>query len=136
MMLTPRNNFVVLRLIEMTTKTHGTIVVPVLKEQYTEAEVIAVGGGTVAAHGGRPDTHDLKPGQLVFVQHKKAISQKGDMAYAGVPYRQGGNTYYIFDETQIVGIVAETCEGIESYDNNPFDPSVGLLTPADKKIIH
>ena len=109
-MLRTRGNWVVLRLIERAAAKHGSIVIPLTQDQYTEAEVIAVGPGTVSAAGGRPDTHDLKPGQLVFVQHKKQVAAH-QMAYAGIPYRKDGLTYFIFDESSIVGVVADTAEG-------------------------
>lgn len=109
-MLKPRNNFVVLRLIERATKTHKTLIIPATKENYCEAEVIAVGPGVIAAEGGRADTYDLKVGQLVFLQHKKEV-QRGVFVYAGIPYRTEDKSYFVYDQSSIVGIVAESAAG-------------------------
>lgn len=112
-MLKPRNTVVVLSIIEKSERKHGSIVVPTNGELYAEAEVIAVGpgGGTVA--GGNTETFDLKEGQLVFLQAKKqGRNQHGQTVteYAGVRYIVDDKTYYLFEQTSILGIVAEKGE--------------------------
>ena len=135
-MLRPRNNFVVLRLIEKVNRQHGSLVIPATKENYTEAEVIAVGSGSISAQGGRVDTHDLRPGQLVFVQHKRQAGPQGQTAYVGIPYNVEGKSYFLFDESQIVGIIADTVgEGtVEQYTEVPGVSSV--LAPQKKVILN
>src|SRR6267142_2395028 len=72
-MIKPRHSTVVVKLIEDATKKIGAIVVPTNGECYNEAEVIAVGPGTVAAEGGISETFDLKIGQRVFMKSKEKI---------------------------------------------------------------
>lgn len=132
-MIQPRNDWVVLRLIEKATQKHGSLVIPETKSQYCEAEVVAVGPGNVAAAGGRADTYDLKAGQLVFVQHKKPVNAAGLLVYSGVPYRKDGKTYFIFDQSSVVGILAETCDGVGEEYVEIGGPQIA--TPS-KQLVH
>jgi co-chaperonin GroES (HSP10) len=111
----PRNHLVVVKLIEQAQKQVGKIVIPTNAEKYTEAEVVAVGPGTVAAEGGRPETHDLKPGQRVLVRHKEdRVGPAGQyLELAGIPYRVDDQTYHVFPQERIVGIIAQPGESIE-----------------------
>jgi co-chaperonin GroES (HSP10) len=111
-MIKPRNSLVVLRLIEKAEYKVGKITVPSNSECYCEAEVVAVGPGCVSAEGGRSETFDLKPGQRVWVKHKTKFHQ-GQMTRledAGLPYRDGEVTYHGFEQTSIIGILAEPDE--------------------------
>ena len=112
-MIQPRNHLVVVKLIEQAEKQVGKIVIPANGEKYCEAEVVAVGPGTVAAEGGRSETFDLKPGQRVLIRHKEAVPSPkavGGFALesAGIPYRAPGSDelYYIFPQERIAGIIA------------------------------
>jgi co-chaperonin GroES (HSP10) len=131
-MIRPRNSLVVLRLIEKAVQQHGSLIIPATKENFCEAEVMAVGPGTVAAAGGISETIDLKPGQLVFVNHKKP-TQGGNTVYAGIPYRLDGKTYFIFEQTQVIGIISDTCAGVaEAY----VEAAGNIMTPAKPTIVH
>lgn len=108
-MIIPRNSLVLVRLIEQTERQIGNIIVPLNSEQFCEAEVIAVGPGTVAAQGGISETADLRPGQRVWVKHKtKANGPLGPQTVlAGMAYQQGNVTYHVFEQTQVIGIIAK-----------------------------
>jgi len=111
-MIQPRNTLVVLRLIEKAEYRVGAITVPANSECYTEAEVIAVGPGTVAADGGRSETFDLRPGQRVWVKHKKKLSNGTLVKFEdeGLPYRDGETMYHCFEQNSIIGVLAQPGE--------------------------
>ena len=98
----PRNGFVVCKLIERTSFNVGAIIVPIGGEAFTEAEVVAV--PAVSTH-----TEDLKVGQVVWVQHKRP-QRNGQgqpvLADAFIPYRTGNDSFAVFEESQIMGIIA------------------------------
>lgn len=73
----PRGNFVLVQFVLEPDKMVGLIKVPTGENEYVEAEVLAVGPGTVSAEGGREDTFDLKPGAKVLLQHKKTTRGPG-----------------------------------------------------------
>lgn len=109
-MIQPRNHLVVVKLIEQVQKTVGKLVIPTNGEKYCEAEIVAVGPGTIAAEGGRSETHDLKPGQRVLVRFKEIVAQQVGppaLEIAGIPYRVGDVTYHVFPQERIVGVIAE-----------------------------
>lgn len=112
-MLKPRNNFVILKLIEKSESRHGSIVVPANNDCYCEGEVMAIGPGSMMAGGARADTFDLAIGQRVWVKHKEK-RQSGDgrvmMIDCGVPYQDAGVSFHGFDEKSILGIIAEPGE--------------------------
>lgn len=99
----------ILKLDDNTEKKIGAITVPANNDLYTEATVMAVGPGSVAAGGGVPDTFDLKVGQRVFVQHKEwqpePLTGKPTKKIIGVEYRDGENLFYMFDQHRILGII-------------------------------
>jgi len=107
----PRNTLVVLKLIEKAERKIGKISVPTNNDCYTEAEVIAVGPGTISAAGGQSETHDLKKGQRVWVKHKKKVSRGqgaiGELFDEGLPYQDGDIGYLCVEQSSIVGILAE-----------------------------
>ena len=70
-MLQPRNTLVILRLTEKPEEKVGKLTIVGSDGLYTEAEVMAVGPGSVMAAGAVSETFDLKEGQRVFVQHKR-----------------------------------------------------------------
>ena len=108
-MIVPRNTLVVCKLIEKADRQVGKITVPTNTDLYCEAEVLAVGPGSVSAEGGRSETFDLRPGQRVWVKHKERRPMQGAMIGfdAGILYQQGEEKYYIFEQTNILGIIAE-----------------------------
>lgn len=110
-MIQPRNHLVVCKLIEQAEKQVGKIVIPSNGEKYCEAEVVAVGPGTIAAEGGRSETHDLKPGQRVLIRHKELVPgpMGQQLESAGIPYRAPGSDelFYIFPQERIAGIIAQ-----------------------------
>lgn len=108
-MLSPRGSFVVLKLIEKAERQHGKIVVPQNKECYCEAEVVAVGPGSVMSAGAVSETADLKAGQRVWVKHK-AKNRPGLLDDAGLQYQDEGVTYHVFEQSSIVGILAQPGE--------------------------
>lgn len=112
MNFTPRNTAVVLRLILPTERVAGNIVVPTNGDLYSEAEVIAVGPGNIAAQGGRTETFDLRPGQRVFAKVREQVPDRTKVTgrgtvIAGIEYREGDVTYHIFEQMSILGILAE-----------------------------
>jgi co-chaperonin GroES (HSP10) len=128
-MLKPRNTVVVLSIIEKSERKQGKIVVPTNGELYAEAEVVAVGpgGGTVA--GGNTETFDLKVGQLVFLQAKR--QGRGPAGhpiteYAGVRYVVDDKTYFLYEQTAILGIVAEPGEWTKG-ETTPEQPKSKLI---------
>jgi|HubBroStandDraft_5_1064220.scaffolds.fasta_scaffold813830_2 co-chaperonin GroES (HSP10) len=105
-MIVPRNTLCVLRLIDTPIKHAGSIVIPTGGDQYTEAEVMAVGPGNLNAAGGRTETFDLKVGQIVLVKHKRS-NQRGESQLEGFHYRIGQENYYIFEQTNVLAIIRE-----------------------------
>jgi co-chaperonin GroES (HSP10) len=128
-MIQPRNSLVVLRLLNKSNRTFGGITVPTTNDLFTEAEVIAVGPGNVSAEGGRSETFDLKPGQLVYVRHKQETPRGKMDAYT--PYNEGDQRFGLFVEASIVGILAEQGQwkpepdGVQRY-NPPTIPALIL----------
>lgn len=105
-MIKPRNTLVVVKLMDKKEEQIGNIVVPDHENLYTEAEVIAIGPGTVSAEGGVSETFDLVKGQRVLVKYKQLHPQLGT-TLAGIKYTDSGQLFYIFEQTSIVGIVAD-----------------------------
>lgn len=103
-MFYPRNTLVLLRLFRKTEDHIGAIVVPTAQDKYTEAEVVAIGPGFVAAAGGLSETSDLRVGQRVYVQHKQSRGP-GQLTDAGTRITQDGEELYLFEQTAIVGII-------------------------------
>jgi co-chaperonin GroES (HSP10) len=130
-MIQPRNTLVLVRLIEKATRQVGAITVPTNTEMYTEAEVLAVGPGTQMAEGGRTETFDLKPGQLVFVKHKERRNPNPNYpaSLAGIEYKQDGGVFYVFEQSSIVGIIAEAGEWTPAAGTPPF------TVPANNNLI-
>jgi co-chaperonin GroES (HSP10) len=107
-MIQPRNSLVVVKLIHKEEQKIGKLVLPdSFEKMYTEAEVIAVGPGSVSAQGGRSETFDLKPGQRVFIQYRRQSGQH-QFQDTGVKYVQNGEVYYLYLESAIVGILGES----------------------------
>lgn len=110
-MLKPRNTVVVLELIEQTEKKINGLVLPNGNTLYQYAKVIAVGPGGGSVAGGHTETHDLKPGQIVFLQSKMVgrgeLDGRPTAKIAGVQYIHDQKAYYLFEQTSILGIVAE-----------------------------
>jgi hypothetical protein len=80
-------------------------------ELYCEAEVVGVGPGTSMAGGSRSETFDLLPGQVVWIEHMK-IKQMGGGTLAkfgaGIEFNAQGEPLLILEQTQIMGILADT----------------------------
>lgn len=115
-MIQPRNTLLVVNLIEKKEQRVGTVIVPGADDLYCEAEVKAVGPGTISASGGVSETHDLDPGQRVMVKAYEK-DRNGGRVLAGIKYIDNDKIYYIFEQSSIVGIIAE-----------PVTPRV-LVTP-------
>ena len=111
-MIQPRNTLVLVRLIEKANRKVGAIEVPTNAEMYTEAEVLAVGPGTIMAGGARTEVFDLEVGQLVFVKHKEKRHPNPNYPaqLAGIEYKQDGGIFYMFEQSSIVGIIAKPGE--------------------------
>lgn len=113
-MMTPRNGFVILSLIEKSEYRTGAIIVPPGAEIFTEALVVSV-----PAHG--QSTTDLKIGQIVYAEHlRKVKGPQGEKpVLAGMPFKQGKHEYLIIEESQIIGILAQDItEYAESQKTN------------------
>lgn len=126
-MFKPRNTLVVLKLIQKAETQVGKLVVPNGDGCYTEAEVVAVGPGTIEIEGQRPATFDLKPGQRVYVKHKEKRNPQMPAGDAALMYRDGDETFHIVEQSSIVGILAEPGEfpAVELTDEN-----AGIRSPA------
>jgi co-chaperonin GroES (HSP10) len=105
-MIKPRNSLAVLRLLEKAEQQVGKIVVSDVEELYTEAEVMAVGPGSISAEGGRSEMFDLAVGQRVMVKHKEFGPQRMKVT-AGIKYIHNDEVLYVFEQSSIVGIIAE-----------------------------
>lgn len=116
-MIQPRGTLVVLELIEASERTQGAVVIPTHKDKMCEAIVVAFAPGNVAAAGGRSETHDLRLGQRVLVNHKQdgrnALSGQAELKPTYMPYASGGKTYALIEERYIFGILEQ-----------PTDPDV------------
>lgn len=110
-MIQPRNTLVVVKLIDKAERQVGKISVPTNRDCYTEAEVVAVGPGTVSAAGGQSETFDLMIGQRVFVKHKskhtRGPGDLGTLTDEGLPYQDGDESLRLFEQSSIVGIIAQ-----------------------------
>jgi co-chaperonin GroES (HSP10) len=107
----PRNTLVVLKVIEKSERKVSKIIVPTYNDCYAEAEVVAVGPGSISAAGGQSETFDLKVGQRVLVKHKKKMQRgPGDLGQLfdeGIPYRDGDIDFLMVEQSSVVGILAE-----------------------------
>lgn len=101
-MLTPRNGFVVCSIIEKSNFRVGGIIVPTNSDTYTEAMVVSVPASGTA-------TVDLKVGQIVWLEWKRLVKgpEGPKPILAGLPFKQGKHEYLIFEESQILGIIAQ-----------------------------
>lgn len=108
-MINVRNNLVAVRLVTRPEQMIGKILVPDNDKCFGEAEVVAVGPGLVLAHGARPDTHDLRVGQRVFVKHSsiRPTAVGNTPVPDGIKYTDDGEQLIILAESSIVGIIAE-----------------------------
>lgn len=108
-MLVPRNTLVLVKLIEKKELRIGQITVPDFDDLYTEAEVLAVGQGSVGLGCSQTETSDLKVGQRVFIQYKRKVGGSIISRLEGIRYVEGGESFYLFEQTNILGIIAEPC---------------------------
>lgn len=109
-MIQPRNTLMVIELIPRAEKKQGAIIVTTNGDVYTEAFIVAVGPGNVAADGGRSETHDLRVGQRVFVKHKERRPAPGgvvSLTESTLPYQIGDKTYHLIEQTSILAVIAE-----------------------------
>lgn len=109
-MITPRGNFVLAQIVEQVERKVGGITMPAGEDCYCEAEIVAVGPGNILAAGALPDTHDLKPGQRVWLNHRRAREGAGGLRSfhpMGITYIQDGKTFFLFDQMSILGIIAQ-----------------------------
>jgi co-chaperonin GroES (HSP10) len=105
-MIQPRNTLVLVRLHEQPARQVGKITVPTNADQFTEAEVIAVGPGNVSAQGGVSETFDLKIGQRVLVLYKDRDANRS-LKNCGIPVRQDEETLYLYEQARIMGVIAQ-----------------------------
>ena len=109
-MIRPRNTLVLVKLIESATRTVGQIVQTTNRDMFTQATVLAVGPGNIAAEGGVSDTFDLHPGQIVTVLYKE--SRRGpvgeELKNVGVPVTlEDGSSAFLYEQNRIVTIDEE-----------------------------
>jgi co-chaperonin GroES (HSP10) len=113
-MMKPRNTLVLVRLVKKEEEKIGQIVVKTDKDQFCEAEVIAVGPDTISADGGESGTRDLKAGQRVLVQYQTImVSPDGIQRKTkpqGLKLKEtiaGERDLYLFEQHNIMAILAE-----------------------------
>jgi co-chaperonin GroES (HSP10) len=118
--ITPRGPFILVQFVVEAEKKVGLLTVPAGDNEYVEAKVLAVGPGMVAAGGGRSETHDLRAGQTVLMQHKKVVRQqgvvRGEQTYT-IPVKSRNKdikNLYLVPETSIVLIQDETANTEET----------------------
>lgn len=105
----PRNSLVLVRLFVKPEETIGVVVVPTANNDYCEAEILAVGPDPVSATGGVPTTHDLKPGQRVYVRHQSRGPQ-GQLKLQGLKLRHQDmeeGEFHLFEQLQIIAIISD-----------------------------
>lgn len=110
----PRNTLVLVRLVKLPEEKVGNIIVKTDMDQFSEAEIIAVGPDTVSAEGGQSGTRDLKPGQRVLVQYQTVmVSPDGiqrKTKLQGLKIKEtiaGERDLYFFEQHNIMAILAE-----------------------------
>lgn len=110
----PRNTLVLLRLVKNEEEKVGCLVVKTDKDQFCEAEVIAVGPDTVSAQGGERGTRDLKPGQRVLVQYQLVMRSPDGIQTKTKPQGlqlketiAGERDLYLFEQHNVMAILAE-----------------------------
>lgn len=110
-MIQPRNTFVVVDLLEKSESKVGQITVPTSGDRYCEAIVVAVGPGTSRVGAQTSETHDLRVGQRVWIQHKDPVNGpipgQPMLQLAGVMYRIGDKSFYLFGEHRILAILSQ-----------------------------
>jgi co-chaperonin GroES (HSP10) len=104
-MIKPRNTLVLVKLIEKKELKIGQITVPDFDDLYSEAEVLAVGPGS-AAGVSQTETFDLQKGQRVWIQTKRKMPG-GLSRLEGIRYVEGGESFYLFEQMNVLGIIAE-----------------------------
>jgi len=106
---------VLVRLIKHAEEKVGVIVVKTDSDQFSEAEVLAVGPDCISAAGGESSTHDLKVGQRVLVQYQ-VIMKGPDGLHRGKREQglklketlvDGERDLYLFEQNNIMAIVAQ-----------------------------
>lgn len=104
-MLQPRNTLVLVDLIAEKEKRVGQFVIPTDDDLYGEAEILAIGPGTILGEGSDSMVQDLVVGQRVLV---KTHSRQGpNKTLVGIKYIDNGHICYIFEQSSIVGIIAQ-----------------------------
>jgi co-chaperonin GroES (HSP10) len=100
----PRNTLVLCALIEKTQRVIGSIVQTTKGDEFTQARILAVGPGNIAAEGGRSDTVDLKSGQIVTVLYK-SFDRNGVLKNVGTPVPlDDGTVVYLYEQARILTI--------------------------------
>lgn len=107
--MVPRNTLVLIELIETKERKIGNIVVSTNADQIGEADIIAVGPGTMQIPGARSETFDLVPGQRVLVKHQDVKMMGGQLikAKVGFDMTDGGKKRMLVEQTSILCILAE-----------------------------
>ena len=105
-----RNTLVAVRLDLPAERKVGSIVISTNSDEFAEGVVVSVGPGTIAAHGGRSETHDLHVGDRVLVKRQEVRQQGNAMMKrsTGTEYKDGENDITIFTEQYIVGILSSS----------------------------
>lgn len=106
-MIRIRNTLIVLDIIERQERKIGNITIPANNDLYAEGEVMAVGPGMSLTMNDRTETFDLKVGQRVLVKYKQQTRPNFPPELAGIKYQEGDKFYFIFEQSSIVGILAE-----------------------------
>lgn len=124
----PRNTLVLCQLMHQAERKVGGIAVPTTNDCYCEAEVIQVGAGIDRVGGARSDTYDLKIGQIVFVKHRRLVSQQMKIYQeSGIPITVDGQRYFLMEESDIGAILFDTRAEYEAYvtEQNLKDAAAG-----------
>jgi hypothetical protein len=113
----------------------GKLFVAELKKQFTPARILSVGAGSIAAEGGRSDTEDLEPGDIVLVQHKQARPSR--MAQGAVEYTDNGiplsfpekeGTFLLINQHAVVGLLPD--DTLDRGDGDEDETPPGSIIPA------
>lgn len=109
--IAPRNSLVLLRLHEKDEAKVGQIIVKSQNSEYCRATVVNVGPGTIQAEGGRSETFDLQPGQVVLVKRQTQMTGPDGSIRGyrreGLEIANGDETLYVFEQSSILAIVED-----------------------------
>ena len=115
----PRNSFVLVKLHVHKKDKVGKVLVPDGYDQSGQCEgtILAVGRDTIDSAGGEYSTHDLKPGQRVYIQYQDVAKDRHGKTIVklhGMPLIDSvtKESMMLFEQANILAILAEPGEAL------------------------